>query len=244
MRYYLVIFVSTAINEAMLCERHADLVQQIRDLINEPWKQHIFLKNRLYWNQLCSFLDAIEDSELGISASGIANFKVHEGMPYLAIHGLMQALLVQKDAVFNLCESLTIEETLDTYPMLGEIRKIRNESVGHPTKKTGPKGKSKSFHHISRHTLKPSGFQLLTNYGNGNHEFKDISMQELINEQKKYLSEILGKIIKSLESEWVVHKEKFRMEKLVDCFPQTLGYPIQKLYERIRQPVTCQGSHN
>ena len=51
--------------------------------------------------------------------------------------------------------------------------------------------------------------------------------------QKTYISEVLEKIIKHLEREWDKHKEKFRMDKLISCFPNSLGYPIKKLFERI-----------
>jgi hypothetical protein len=214
-----------------------DHTRRIRDLINNPRKRHMLLKNRPLWEQLCSSLDVIEDSDLAIAAYSKRKLMKEAGTKYLAIYGLLQALFLQQDAIRNLCESLGIPMSIENYPTLQEVRKIRNDSIGHPTKRgrETKKGRKKevqliSYHHISRPTLSPKGFQLVSYYSNGKSEFKYISVLDLIADQKKYASEILSTIIDKLEQEEKAHKEKFRMEKLTPVFAP-LDYAFQKLYE-------------
>lgn len=210
--------------------------KRIRDLINNPRKRHVLLKNRALWNQLCSCLDVIGDSELAIDAYSARSFGEEDGTEYLAIYGLLQALFLQQDAIRNLCESLGIPRLIENYPRLQEVREIRNDSIGHPTKKDRNRGRKKkdqpifSYHHISRSSLSPKGFQLISYYSNGKSEFKDVSIPDLITDQKKYVSEILLSIVDRLEQEEKAHKEKFRIEKLTSAFAP-LHYAFEKLYK-------------
>jgi len=203
--------------------------QEIRKFINNPRKQFSLLKNHKFWNQLCSSLDVIEDSELAINAYIDSEFAKDDGEKYLRLYGLLQALFLQQDAVTNLCESLELTNNLIANSKLREIRDIRNDSIGHPTKR----GNYKSYHFISRVTITKSGFQLISDYENSKTIFRDILVIDLIKEQRKYLSKILKKIIKVLKDEEKAHKEKFKMEKLEAVFPNTLSYYIEKIFENI-----------
>lgn len=194
-----------------------------------------FLKNRSLWLQLCSCLDVIGDAELAIAAYSAGEFGKSDGPCYLATYGLLQALILEQDAVFNMCESLGVPEKLDNYPQLKEIRGIRNVSIGHPTKKERPKSEPVSYHFISRPTLSPHGFQLLSFYNDdGEPHFKKISVPELISEQSSFVSQILHSVVDKLECEEKAHKEQFRMEKLVAVFPEYLGHSFQKVFEAAR----------
>jgi hypothetical protein len=192
-------------------------------------KQFSLLKNHKFWNQLCSSLDVIGDSDLAISAYINSEFGTDDGEKYLRLYGVLQALFLQQDAVINLCESLGLPNNLTSHTKLKEIRDIRNDSIGHPTKR----GNYKSYHFISRVTIAKSGFQLISDYGNNKTTFKDISVIALIEEQRKYLSEILKKVINVLKAEEKAHKERFKMEKLEAVFPDTFSYYIEKIFENI-----------
>jgi len=203
--------------------------QEIRKFINNPRKQFNLLKNHKFWNQLCSSLDVIEDSDLAINAYIDTEFAKDDGEKYLKLYGLLQALFLQQDAVTNLCESLELKNNLIANSKLREIRDIRNDSIGHPTKR----GNYKSYHFISRITITKSGFQLISDYENSKTIFRDILVIDLIKEQRKFLSKILKKSIKVLKAEEKAHKEKFKMEKLETVFPNTLSYYIEKIFENI-----------
>ena len=203
--------------------------QEIRNFINKPRKQFNLLKNHTFWNQLCSSLFVIEDSDLAIDAYPNNEFSKDGGEKYLRLYGLFQALYLQQDAVKHLCESLGLSNNLIANPKLKEIRDIRNDSIGHPTKR----GNYKSYHFISRVTITKTEFQLVSKHENSKTTSRDILIIDLIKEQRKYLSKILKKVIKVLKAEEKAHKEKFKMDKLEAIFPDTLSYYIEKIFENI-----------
>lgn len=204
-------------------------IQIIRDLINKTLIKSPLLKNGALWDQLCSCLDVIEDSEFAIDAYFDREPGENIGEFYLNVYGLLQALYIQQDAVFHLCESLSIPETKENYPRLKEIRNVRNASSGHPTKKRTKK--QRSYHHISQSTLKPDGFQLASFFGNGTLKFEDISIPALIADQRTCISEIFTLVIGELQQKEKTHKEMFKMEKLASFFPATLGYAFEKVFD-------------
>jgi hypothetical protein len=207
---------------------------KIRDFINEPRALYALLKNLGLWHQLCSCLDAIEDTDLAIASYSTEEFTASDGARYLTVYGLLQALFLQQDAVFNMCESLEIPNQLDEYPRLRQIREIRNESIGHPTKKDKPRGQRTSYHSISRITLGPEGFELLSFRGDGTFDAKYISIPDLIADQRNYVSEILSSVINELTRREAAHKDKFKMEKLASLFPPNLTYCFGKIFEGTR----------
>ena len=208
--------------------------ERIRELINEPRKQYALIKKLGLWHQLCSCLDVIGDTELAIAAYTAQELGSDKGTTYLAVYGLLQALFLQQDAIFNLCESLDISDSIRNYPRLHEIREIRNASIGHPTKRERKK-RPTSYHAISRISLGSNGFDLLTSDETGTSKFEWIAIPELIADQSSYASAIFTSIIEKLEQEAAAHKEQFKKEKLVDIFPPTLGYYISKVFESIER---------
>jgi hypothetical protein len=206
--------------------------EKIRDLINTPRKQYILMKRADLWSQLCSCLDVIGDTELAIAAYINKEFSQSTGARYLAVYGLLQALFLQQEALFDLCEALGIGNPRDNYPRLKEIKEDRNASVGHPTKLQ--RKKHSSYHFISRISLSSEGFDLASDNDDGTTVFRRIPISLLITDQNTYASQILSAIITSLEQEEAAHKEQFGMEKLSTAFPQSLNYHFQKVFQYIR----------
>lgn len=203
------------------------IICEIRDFINNPRTQYLLSRNRGYWNQLCSSLDVIQDCELAINSYANNNFSTEDGEKYLRIYGLLQAAFVQQDAVTNLWESLQISGDFELGEKLKNIRKIRNESIGHPTKI-----KNNSYHFISRVSMEKSGFKLISCYNNKT-EFNDILLIDIIKEQETILSEKLKTILQYLKNEEKEHKEKFKMKKLESVFPETFLYSKTGLFESV-----------
>ena len=207
-----------------------EYTQQIRDLINNPRKQFNLLKNRTFWNQLCSSLDVIEDSDLAIDTYINSEFAEENGEKYLRLYGVLQALFLQQHAVINLCESLGFSDNITAHPKLKRIRNVRNDSTGHPTKR----GNYGSYHFISRASMTKSGFQLMSVYKNNKTTFENIPIIDLIKDQRTYLSKELKKIVDFLKIEEKKHKERFKMEKLENIFSSR--YHISKIFEGISKP--------
>jgi len=205
-------------------------LKQIRRFINQPRRQYNLIKNLPYWNQLCASLDAIEDTKFAIDSYVAVESGNDKGQLYLLVYGVLQALFLQQDAVNNLCEALAIPVEHSKYPKLKKIRKIRNDSIGHPTKRGESKGKH-SYHYISRMSLTLKGFDLLTFFHDGEFETKYLSIEDCITDQDKYLNDILSAVIENLKREDREHREKFMNEKLVDCFSADIQYHLGKIYE-------------
>ncbi len=184
-----------------------ECLREIRDLINKPRKRFQLLKNLGGWDQMCSSLDVIEDTDLALSAYLEAEFPREDGAKYLAVYGVLQALFVQQYAVMHLCESLNVPRP-SSDPILEQIRDVRNESIGHPTKKDKSKSRPISYHFISRATISKKRFQLLSSYGDGRTEFKDVLIEKMIADQKDKLKHVLDDIIDKLVQEEIEHKER------------------------------------
>ena len=207
-----------------------NLLSKIRDFINSPRKQNLLLQNLTDWNMLCSSLDVIEDLELAIDGY-LANLEdpATDGELYLILYGILQVLFVQQDALQNMVESLGLDYTRD--PILKEIRKIRNDSVGHPTKMGS--GQKISFNFISRDSMSRSEFMLMTSFPDKDTEFTNFNVPTLISDQRNILSKTLTEVIGRLGKEEMEHREKFKDENLADIFPQTLHYYYEKIGETI-----------
>lgn len=207
----------------------SQLVDEVRDLINRPRKQYALLQDRAMWAMLCSSMDIIEDTELCFDAFLTQDIdRADDGVKYVFVYGTLQALFLQQDAVQTLYEALTIQYTPD--PALGKIRDIRNDSVGHPTKRGAGQGRSYNF--IARITLGSQGFRLMTIYRDGQQTRFDVNVPELIATQRDVFADVLANVVKTLEKEEMEHRKKFEGRKLADVFSST-SYPLSKIFEAL-----------
>ncbi len=213
-----------------------ELEQQIRDFINNPRKRHALLQDTAAWNMLCSCLDTIGDTELAISAYEKASKPPIVAAIYLLVYGLLQALFIQQDAVENLRQALGFD--YKPHKLLREIREIRSDSAGHPTKRGG--GKGQAFNFIGRSSLTKEGFDLMTTYPDNRRPlFRHISIESLIKDQREMMQKGLTEVLGRLKEEEENHRAKYRSQKLEDVFPSTLGYYFAKIGGAIRgsEPV-------
>ena len=211
------------------------LEEQIRDCINRARVRHVLLKKEADWNQLCSSLYVVGDTELAFDAYAAIPDPSDAGTTYILVYGILQALVLQQDAVLHLAEALGI--SFDPDSLLQEIREVRNSSVGHPTKRWG---KARS-HFISRITMSKEGFQLLTvRPDHGPAEFRAVSIPTLISTQRGQLVMVLKEVLRVLRAQDEEHKAMFRDKKLGDAFPPTISYYFEKLYESIHGKTSPQ----
>lgn len=76
-------------------------------------------------------------------------------------------------------------------------------------------------------------FEMLSFFSDGKHQYKNIHIPDLISDQVKYVSEILDALIENLDLEEKTHKAKFRMEKLLDIFPDSIDYHCGKVVKSV-----------
>jgi len=207
------------------------LESEIRRYINNPRKQFQLLETPAAWNKLTSSLDVIGDTELAIDAFLTIDWPKDDGTKYLFIYGIMQALFIQQDAVKNLSEALGIR--YPPYSLLQDIRQIRHDSIGHPTKREN-KGKELGYNFITRMSMSRIGFMLMKTFPDRKSpEFVTVNIPDLITKQREILAKLLNEIIDKLSKEEKEHRLMFKGHKLQDIFPKTLGYYFEKIYESI-----------
>jgi hypothetical protein len=207
-------------------------ISQIRDLINKPRKQHLLLKNNRLWNQLCSSVDVVQDTDIAMEAYLQNAFPQDEGEKYIRVYGILQVLVVQQDAAKHLIVSLGLPASIrDSLEGIRDIREVRIESIGHPTEKRTKGGHS--YHFISRVTMHKEGFQLMSCRPDKQFEFKDINIPGLIAKQRQAISGILNQVHDELKKQEQAHKEKFKGEGLADTLGKNQRYVVSKVWESI-----------
>ena len=82
-------------------------------------------KDSAAWNQLCSSLDAIGDTELAFDAYAALPEPSDEGTTYILVYGILQALVLQQDAVRHVAEALSIQRWT---PIFGQVVKVESRS--------------------------------------------------------------------------------------------------------------------
>lgn len=205
----------------------SELEQEIRDFITSPRKRALLEKERAAWHKLISSLDVIGDTEQALDEYLTMDEPATYGGKYLTLYGVLQALFIQQDAVEHLSEALGLPYAVD--PQIKQIREIRNDSSGHPTKR----GKDKAFNRISRISMRGRSYTLATSYPDADTKFTAIDVPKLIEAQRAILHQTLSDVIEKLREEEMKHREEFRDTKLVDLFSRSLGYDCEKIGEAI-----------
>ena len=167
----------------------------------EYWagQQKQLRRNLPRWNQFRSSLDAIRQTHRAIEAYNHSNGDLTEDQRYLAIYGLLQALVVQQDAMCHLSEALQTKPVhMNRHKRLEEIRNIRNWTVGHPTKID--RYNTHSHHAIQRPQLGRGGFSLYSAFDDGREQYTYVPLLQLARLQRQVVSRLLRDMLRELNS--------------------------------------------
>jgi hypothetical protein len=172
---------------------HADSIQYWAE------RQKQVRRNLPKWNQFRSSLDAIRQTHRAIEAYNHSNGELSEDQRYLAIYGLLQALVVQQDAMCHLSEALGTKPVhMARHKRLEEIRNIRNWTVGHPTKID--RYDTHSHHAIQRPQLGRGGFSLYSAFDDGREQYTYVPLVQLARLQRRVVSRLLRDMLRDLNS--------------------------------------------
>jgi len=202
-----------------------NLLSEIREYIYDSRKVYILLSISTPFDKLNSSLDTISDTEKAFESFLHIDLPDDTGNNYLLIYGVLQALVVQQDAVQHLYESLKISYSRDS--CLLKVREIRNAAIGHPTERNRTKESNFSA------TFNSNCFRLMTTYPDGRPpSFQNVNITEIMTEQRGILEQDIFRILEKLKQEEREHREMFKEQKLKDIF-HGINYSIQKIYESI-----------
>jgi hypothetical protein len=188
------------------------------------------MKDDRQWKSLCSAMDAIEDTAMAARSYAAQKDSRDKGLLYLETYGLLQALVLQQDAVSDLCVALGSSRAKGNFPGLMRVRNVRVSVAGHPTKRqregTGP-------HFLVQMSLGHGSVEVMS-FTSDEPIFTHVSLNDLLREQENELETVLGGVIQDLEEAEAKHKAPFRGRKLEAVFPNTLSYLFEKIHDQIR----------
>jgi hypothetical protein len=220
-----------------------ELLSSIREFIHHPRRLDPLLRDKPAWNMLACAMDVVSDTEWAITSYERGEY-ADKGMLYLVLYGLLQAMYVQQDALQNLVRAL---EGNDQYKIANEpeaelIRRVRHDTIGHPTKQGGIKAKKDGgageqiSHSIVQHALNKEGFTLLRASNLTASQFIDYRSEMLIAQNRAVTARVLTQTKKRLEDIEMEHRKTFKGEKLISIFPSQMGYYFEKIYAAIHNP--------
>lgn len=197
-------------------------LESVREKIERGEKYYALLNDKPKWNQYCASLYAIEDAQCAIEAYTSYEFPTDIKGKYLYIYGLLQALFLQQDAANGISTAL-LGKKIDfkqEYPSLFEIREIRNDTVGHPTRRGQANCNNQAYIQIVQMSMSRQGFKYATYRAVNDYKFEEkyVNLTKCIKEQSESVLSILGKICVSLDDEWKQYLERFRGKEMMKLF--------------------------
>jgi len=205
------------------------LTDQFRDYINNPRIQAPLMTQIGAWMQICSCLDVLGDCQLVIQAYQRIKTPALVSELYLAIYGALQACFVQQDATFHLCQALGVVDKVWNYPALVNVRSIRNDAIGHPTRRTN--GASIAYNFIVRASLEKDGFEIHSVDNLGQSRNRYIKLDHVIDQQGTYVGAALRSAMQKVRRADRDHRRRFRMDNLSAAFPESTDYHLGKILE-------------
>lgn len=181
-------------------------------------------------------MDSIVDTCFALESFQSDPSGLFKNNPYLLTYGLLQALIIQQDAVNYLIESLLGSDHVMSWRnneniTLANIRQLRDETIGHPVRREENLRKSEYTKDeitsctIDRSTLTKEGFwYILWKYSKT--ENKAIIFADIIDRQDGFLSTKLNSIMGKLEKEEKIHRENFKGNNLTNLLNDTSFYEI------------------
>lgn len=203
---------------------------RVRDLVNEsrPGGQPVWKHDR--FDSMCAAMDAIEDAD--------AALKEYAARPpgpigYLELYGVFQALILQQDGIRELMDALEIEGYPADDPYLKEIRELRNDVTGHPSRRDrGPVVATQ----VARGAMTRDTVRIARHpRAGGATRFEDVAILPLLIGQERRLTSLLHDVVEAMESREREHRRMHRDEKLADLFPPSIHYALQKVGEAARR---------
>lgn len=215
------------------------VIEQVTDKLRGILNESVLIKNYTYqkkdgsWDRLWAAMDALEDAQIAIN-----NYRSQKKVSYLELYGLLQAFIVQQDSVNHIKQTLLGANLIiwrNEEPKLNDIRRIRNETVGHPSNIKNSKTGDPVFCNIDRSSITKSGFGYLiwSREGATKHA---VNTKGIISTQEAEIFRLMNIIIDGVINIEDDHMKKFATEKLEDIYKKIDYYPFEKMYNCKNDP--------
>lgn len=211
-----------------------DLSRSVREAIFHSNLEQLFFACNAERYQIASCLDTIDDAQFAIDEYLLLPYSAtwaEKGKIYLAVYGVFQAMYLQQDALRYLADAVGYPFELEKYAGLSEVRRIRNQIFGHPTK--FGRGKKTSFYAISRHSLTLVKFKVLGYDLEDRREMRTVDIKLTISKNEKFVRQALIDLNRKLAKSIREHKAKFRNEPLSRMFSELPS----RLFENVKAGI-------
>jgi hypothetical protein len=194
-------------------------VRALRDFFNHS----VLLRTQLYdnrfngqWLLFHTALDTIEDGVIAVETFRLHSAEHIRLNPLLALSGFLQLIYVQLDAVKFLVDSFEAKKSGDKV-FFGEnilkIRYLRNNTIGHPVKNTGVKGKI-AYTLLPVLLIEQSKFTYTLQYSDGQNTIEEREYQVICTQVDEFIHTKISMLLEQLQQEEQQYKAKFSNSKL------------------------------
>lgn len=153
--------------------------RRLRETINLPRIHERLSRDEQAFRQLCASMDILGDTAHAVGSYLSSPEETDLGRLYLLAYGLLQVLFVQQDAVRHAAEAVGLPYELP--PGLSLNRDVRNDAIGHPTKRGGKNPESFGIVQVS---LSHEGFTLYSFDWRKPDNFQPIRFRDMIDRQE------------------------------------------------------------
>lgn len=186
------------------------------------------------WSKFWSSYDALSDAQ-----SAIDEWVSLDNPQRLALYGLLQAFIVQQDALKHIQEALGLAaiHIKNDYPSLENIRIARNHLAGHPSQNKFRDGDYKEgtrTHTTIGYSNDSSIVEYVVSSGRGSERHKLI-LRDCIDSQKEVLINEIKNIMNEVDKIDQKHKADFEQGSLSKML-HTADYLASKSYSFERDP--------
>lgn len=218
-----------------------DVNEKLRELSDKVdgsivYKQQVWSKRTDgFWDKFWSAYNALRDAQ-----DAINQWKNVVNPQRLEMYGLLQALVVQQDALRHLQEAMEVEviNIKESHPELEKIRTARHQLVGHPSQTTITRNSSYKDGTLTHTTIGYGSNSKVIEYvvssGQGS-ERHTLSLVDVILVQENVISAEVDKMVIKINIDDTQHKSSFEVGVLQKKL-HTSTYLASKAYSFERDP--------
>lgn len=191
------------------------------------------------WDRMCNSRDIINDTAYAIESYVKSDYPEEDpGLKYIFTYGILQTLFLQQDAVENLFKAFQKhyqqgeEFHYKRGDELREIRKLRNETIGHPIGT-----KYGSFNYIDRSSLSKWFFKWSRSSKESGNELLPVDLFSVLKRQTLAIKSDLEILVRKIEEADKMRHEKHR-DRLMAICKDNIEYLLQTVAEGINSPLT------
>jgi hypothetical protein len=149
------------------------------------------------FDAFCACKDLIMDTQQAIETHVAKGFDKNPFIAYIEFWGLMQAVFIQQDAIFELCDVLKVTKPKPLPQKWAELRDMRNLTTGHPANQSH--GQPATRRCVTSCEQKTHDEITLAVVSNGKTEFEKLALRGLLSDFEVEAASVLEDILAAMK---------------------------------------------